>query len=93
MVLIDKGNDRRASHHEEMSRRTQPRVRQFLDRVAEPEVSREIGLFANANGGSSLHNDRLEQGRESMKPKSEQALVGLFVIVATALLIGIVFAN
>ena len=27
-----------------------------------------------------------------MKPKSEQALVGLFVIVATALLIGIVFA-
>jgi len=41
MVLIDKGNIVAVGTTEEMRSSTQPRVRQFLDRVAEPEVSRE----------------------------------------------------
>src|SRR6266849_3943190 len=50
-----------------------------------------IGLFANANAGSSLQVTP-GAGKRPMNPKSEQALVGLFVIVATAVLIGTVFA-
>jgi phospholipid/cholesterol/gamma-HCH transport system ATP-binding protein len=42
MVLIDKGNIVAIGTTEEMRASTQPRVRQFLDRVAEPEVSREL---------------------------------------------------
>jgi phospholipid/cholesterol/gamma-HCH transport system ATP-binding protein len=42
MVLIDKGNIVAIGTAEEMRASTQPRVRQFLDRVAEPEVSREL---------------------------------------------------
>jgi len=42
MVLIDKGNIVAIGTSEEMRSSTQPRVRQFLDRVAEPEVSREL---------------------------------------------------
>ncbi len=41
MVLIDKGNVLSIGTTEEMRSSAQPRVRQFLDRVAEPEVSRE----------------------------------------------------
>ena len=41
MVLIDKGNVVAIGTTEEMRSSSQPRVRQFLDRVAEPEVSRE----------------------------------------------------
>jgi phospholipid/cholesterol/gamma-HCH transport system ATP-binding protein len=41
MVLIDKGNILSIGTIEEMRSSSQPRVRQFLDRVAEPEVSRE----------------------------------------------------
>jgi len=41
MVLIDKGNVLSIGTAEEMRSSSQPRVRQFLDRVAEPEVSRE----------------------------------------------------
>jgi len=41
MVLIDKGNVLSIGTTEEMRSSSQPRVRQFLDRVAEPEVSRE----------------------------------------------------
>jgi phospholipid/cholesterol/gamma-HCH transport system ATP-binding protein len=41
MVLIDKGNVVAIGTVEEMRASLQPRVRQFLDRVAEPEVSRE----------------------------------------------------
>ena len=41
MVLIDKGNVVAIGTKEEMRSSSQPRVRQFLDRVAEPEVSRE----------------------------------------------------
>jgi phospholipid/cholesterol/gamma-HCH transport system ATP-binding protein len=42
MVLIDKGNVVALGTTAEMRASTQPRVRQFLDRVAEPEVSREL---------------------------------------------------
>jgi phospholipid/cholesterol/gamma-HCH transport system ATP-binding protein len=42
MVLIDKGVIVAIGPTEEMKTSTQPRVRQFLDRVAEPEVAREL---------------------------------------------------
>src|SRR5712691_2028061 len=42
MVLIDKGNIVAIGTTDEMRASTQPRVRQFLDRVAEPEVAREL---------------------------------------------------
>jgi phospholipid/cholesterol/gamma-HCH transport system ATP-binding protein len=42
MVLIDKGVIVAIGPTEEMKASTQPRVRQFLDRVAEPEVAREL---------------------------------------------------
>src|SRR5216684_2967053 len=42
MLLIDKGNVVALGTSEEMRSSTQARVRQFLDRVAEPEVSGEL---------------------------------------------------
>lgn len=42
MVLIDKGNVVTLGTTAEMRASTNPRVRQFLDRVAEPEVAREL---------------------------------------------------
>ncbi len=42
MVLIDKGNVEAIGTVEEMRKSTQPRLRQFLDRVPEPEVAREM---------------------------------------------------
>jgi phospholipid/cholesterol/gamma-HCH transport system ATP-binding protein len=42
MMLIDKGNIEAYGTPDEMRSSTQPRVRQFLDRVAEPEVSQEM---------------------------------------------------
>ncbi len=42
MVLIDKGNVIAIGSKEEMRSSTHPRVRQFLDRIAEPEVSQEL---------------------------------------------------
>ena len=42
MVLIDKGNVVAIGSTVEMRASTQPRVRQFLDRIAEPEVSQEL---------------------------------------------------
>ncbi|HKW33944.1 MAG TPA: ABC transporter ATP-binding protein [Candidatus Acidoferrum sp.] len=42
MVLIDKGNVVTIGTVEEMRTSTHPRVRQFLDRVAEPEVAQEL---------------------------------------------------
>jgi phospholipid/cholesterol/gamma-HCH transport system ATP-binding protein len=41
MVLIDKGNIVAMGTKEEMRSSTHPRVRQFLDRIAEPEVLQE----------------------------------------------------
>ncbi len=42
MLLIDKGNVIAIGPVEEMRNSTQPRVQQFLNRVAEPEVAREL---------------------------------------------------
>jgi phospholipid/cholesterol/gamma-HCH transport system ATP-binding protein len=42
MVLIDKGNVVAIGTTQEMRASTHPRVRQFLDRVPEPEVSQEL---------------------------------------------------
>jgi phospholipid/cholesterol/gamma-HCH transport system ATP-binding protein len=42
MLLIDKGNIVALGTPEEMRASSQPRVRQFLDRIAEPEVSGEL---------------------------------------------------
>jgi phospholipid/cholesterol/gamma-HCH transport system ATP-binding protein len=42
MVLIDKGNVVAIGSTAEMRASTQPRVRQFLDRIAETEVSQEL---------------------------------------------------
>lgn len=42
MVLIDKGNVVALGTTAELRASTHPRVRQFLDRVAEPEVAREL---------------------------------------------------
>jgi phospholipid/cholesterol/gamma-HCH transport system ATP-binding protein len=42
MVLIDKGNIVAIGTPNAMRASTQPRVRQFFDRVAEPEVAREL---------------------------------------------------
>jgi phospholipid/cholesterol/gamma-HCH transport system ATP-binding protein len=42
MVLIDKGNMVDIGSTEQMRSSTHPRVRQFLDRIAEPEVSQEL---------------------------------------------------
>jgi phospholipid/cholesterol/gamma-HCH transport system ATP-binding protein len=42
MLLIDKGNIVAIGTTEEMRSSTQPRVRQFLDRIAEPEISGEM---------------------------------------------------
>jgi phospholipid/cholesterol/gamma-HCH transport system ATP-binding protein len=42
MLLIDKGNLVALGTPEEVRSSTQPRVRQFLDRVAEPEISGEM---------------------------------------------------
>jgi len=42
MLLIDKGNIVALGTTEEMRSSTQPRVRQFLDRIAEPEISGEM---------------------------------------------------
>lgn len=42
MVLIDKGNLIALGKPEEMKSSTHPRVRQFLDRIAEPEVYEEL---------------------------------------------------
>lgn len=42
MLLIDKGNIVAIGTTEEMKTSTQPRVRQFLDRIPEPEISGEM---------------------------------------------------
>jgi len=42
MVLIDKGNIVAIGTRDEMRTSAHPRVRQFLDRIAEPEVSEEM---------------------------------------------------
>jgi phospholipid/cholesterol/gamma-HCH transport system ATP-binding protein len=57
MVMIDKGNVVAIGPTEEIRTSTQPRVRQFLDRVAEPEVSKELDYL------QMLTEDNRRQGR------------------------------
>jgi phospholipid/cholesterol/gamma-HCH transport system ATP-binding protein len=52
MLLIDKGNIVAFGTTEEMRSSTHPRVRQFLDRVAEPEVSQELDYLQMLTEGS-----------------------------------------
>jgi phospholipid/cholesterol/gamma-HCH transport system ATP-binding protein len=52
MVLIDKGNVVEFGTTEQMRSSTQPRVRQFLDRVPEPEVSQELDYLQMLTEGT-----------------------------------------
>jgi phospholipid/cholesterol/gamma-HCH transport system ATP-binding protein len=62
MVLIDKGNIVALGSVAEMRASTQPRVRQFLDRVAEPEVARELDYLQMLTEDRRM--DRNAGGRE-----------------------------
>lgn len=53
MVLIDKGQIVALGATEEMRSSTQPRVRQFLDRVAEPEVAQELDYLQMLTEGKA----------------------------------------
>ncbi len=50
MLLIDKGNLVAQGTKEEMRNNPHPRVRQFLDRIAEPEVSEEMDYLQMLTG-------------------------------------------
>src|SRR5262252_2754792 len=50
MVLLDKGHIVAIGTTAELQGSTHPRVRQFLDRVAEPEISREIDYLQMLTG-------------------------------------------
>jgi phospholipid/cholesterol/gamma-HCH transport system ATP-binding protein len=63
MLLIDKGNIVALGTTEEMRSSTQPRVRQFLDRVAEPEVSGELDYLQMLTAERpDAHNAAEERG-------------------------------
>jgi phospholipid/cholesterol/gamma-HCH transport system ATP-binding protein len=62
MVLIDKGNIVALGTVAEMRASTQSRVRQFLDRVAEPEVARELDYLQMLTEDRRM--DRNAGGRE-----------------------------
>jgi phospholipid/cholesterol/gamma-HCH transport system ATP-binding protein len=51
MVLIDKGNVTAIGTVQEMQSSTQPRVRQFLDRVPEPDVEGELDYLQTLTEG------------------------------------------
>jgi phospholipid/cholesterol/gamma-HCH transport system ATP-binding protein len=53
MILVDKGYIVAHGTPEEMRTSTQPRVRQFLDRVAEPEVTQELDYLQMLTGGTT----------------------------------------
>jgi phospholipid/cholesterol/gamma-HCH transport system ATP-binding protein len=53
MLLVDKGNIVAQGTPEEMRTNTHPRVRQFLDRVAEPEVAQEMDYLQMLTGGTT----------------------------------------
>jgi phospholipid/cholesterol/gamma-HCH transport system ATP-binding protein len=57
MMLINKGNIVAMGTSEEMRSSTQPPVRQFLDRIAEPEVSSELDYLQMLTGdaGGVVH--------------------------------------
>jgi phospholipid/cholesterol/gamma-HCH transport system ATP-binding protein len=53
MMLIDKGNIEAYGTPEEMRHSTHPRVRQFLDRVPEPEISQELDYLQMLTEGNT----------------------------------------
>jgi phospholipid/cholesterol/gamma-HCH transport system ATP-binding protein len=53
MLLVDKGNIVAQGTPDFMRSSDQPRVRQFLDRVAEPEVAQELDYLQMLTGGTS----------------------------------------
>src|SRR5437588_4665297 len=59
MVLIEKGNIVASGSREEMRSSAHPRVRQFLDRIAEPEVLQEADYL------QMLTEDHLAAGRST----------------------------
>jgi phospholipid/cholesterol/gamma-HCH transport system ATP-binding protein len=63
MVLIDKGNLVAIGTVDEMQSSTQPRVRQFLDRVAEPEVSQEMDYLQMLTEDRPARNGKASQKR------------------------------
>jgi phospholipid/cholesterol/gamma-HCH transport system ATP-binding protein len=63
MVLIDKGNLVAIGTVNEMQSSTQPRVRQFLDRVAEPEVSQEMDYLQMLTEHRPVRNGKASQKR------------------------------
>lgn len=63
MVLIDKGNVVAIGTVADLRSSTHPRVRQFLDRVAEPEVSQELDYL------QMLTEDNRGSGREAARKR------------------------
>jgi phospholipid/cholesterol/gamma-HCH transport system ATP-binding protein len=67
MLLIDKGNVIALGTAEEMRSSTQPRVRQFLDRIAEPEIVGEMDylqmLTTERPGSRRAEEKRREEKR------------------------------
>jgi phospholipid/cholesterol/gamma-HCH transport system ATP-binding protein len=63
MILIDKGYVVAAGTPENMRDCTQPRVRQFLDRVAEPEVAGEMDYLQMLTEGTSNTEGTVEDKR------------------------------
>lgn len=63
MVLIDKGNLVAIGTVNEMQSSIQPRVRQFLDRVAEPEVSQELDYLQMLTEEHRPQNGKASQKR------------------------------
>jgi len=57
MLLIDKGNIVALGTTEEMRGSTQPRVRQFLDRIAEPEISGEMDYLQMLTADLPQHSE------------------------------------
>ena len=65
MMLIDKGRVLAFGTPQEMRSSNQPRVRQFLDRVAEPEVSQEMDYLQMLTEGHG-ETGRTARGRRSV---------------------------
>jgi len=57
MVLIDRGHVVALGTKEELQRSTHPRVRQFLDRVPEPEVTEELDYLQMLTGDRKTANN------------------------------------
>jgi phospholipid/cholesterol/gamma-HCH transport system ATP-binding protein len=63
MVLIDKGNVVALGTTEELKSSGHPRVRQFLDRIAEPEISKELDYLQMLTEDIPPAEHRLRQTR------------------------------